>query len=157
MALFSWIPKMSVGVGKIDKEHQGLFAIMNRFHDGMLAGRGNETLRPVLAELGQYTKVHFGNEETLLRSHGYSRLAEHLKLHEVFRSKVGDLETELVEHFFRSLAENSGMTLHLDLERSTNGHHGVEALFKAFARALAMAIGPSRNGRTDVPSTKGVL
>jgi methyl-accepting chemotaxis protein/hemerythrin len=86
---------MSVGVGKIDKEHQGLFDLMNRLHDGMLAGRGNETLRPVLAELGQYTKVHFGNEETLLRSHGYSRLAEHLKLHEVFRSKVGDLETQV--------------------------------------------------------------
>jgi hemerythrin len=86
---------LSVGVGKIDKEHQGLFALMNRLHDGMLAGRGNETLRPVLAELGQYTKVHFGNEEALLRLHGYPRLAEHLKLHEVFRSKVADLEMQV--------------------------------------------------------------
>ena len=82
----------------------------------------------------------------------------HLEYRAAFaKDRVGDLETELVEHFFRSLAENSGMTLHLDLERSTNGHHGVEALFKAFARALAMAIGPSRSGSKGVPSTKGVL
>jgi hemerythrin-like metal-binding protein len=49
----------------------------------------------VLGELGQYTKVHFGDEETLLRLHGYSRLAEHLKLHESFRSKVADLEAQI--------------------------------------------------------------
>lgn len=70
---------------------------------------------------------------------------------------VGDLEVELVEHFFRSLAENSGMTLHLRLEHGKNAHHCVEALYKAFARALAMAIGPSRTGSTSIPSTKGVL
>ncbi len=95
MALFSWTPKMSVGIATIDKEHQGLFDIMNRLHEGMLAGRGNETLRPVLTELGQYTKVHFGNEEALLRSHGYSRLAEHLTLHQSFRSKVAELDAQI--------------------------------------------------------------
>ena len=64
---------------------------------------------------------------------------------------------DLSEHFFRSLAENASLTLHLDLERGTNTHHGVEALFKAFARALAMAIGPARSGAKGIPSTKGVL
>jgi imidazoleglycerol-phosphate dehydratase/histidinol-phosphatase len=73
------------------------------------------------------------------------------------KDRVGDLEIELVEHFFRSLAENAGMTLHLDLERGTNAHHGVESMFKAFARALAMAIGPARNGDKGIPSTKGAL
>ena len=73
------------------------------------------------------------------------------------KDRVGDLDIELVEHFFGSLAENAGMTLHLDLERGTNAHHGVEALFKAFARALAMALGPSRSGLSGVPSTKGTL
>lgn len=82
----------------------------------------------------------------------------HLEWHcEFSREAVGDLDVELVEHFFRSLAEHAGMTLHLDLLRSRNAHHAVEALFKAFARALAMAIGPSRTGSTAVPSTKGVL
>jgi len=75
----------------------------------------------------------------------------------ISRDKVGDLDVELVEHFFHSLAENSKMTLHLDLERGQNAHHCVEALFKAFARALAMSIGPARNGSKDIPSTKGAL
>lgn len=82
----------------------------------------------------------------------------HLEYDAMFaKDRVGDLEIELVEHFFRSLAENAAMTLHLDLERGTNAHHGVEALFKAFARALAMAIGPARSGAKGIPSTKGVL
>lgn len=70
--------------------------------------------------------------------------------------RVGDLDIELVEHFFRSLAENASMTLHMDLLRHRNAHHAVEGLFKAFARALAMAVGPSRSG-LGLPSTKGVL
>src|ERR1035437_6822248 len=78
----------------------------------------------------------------------------HLEYNATFaKDRVGDLEIELVEHFFRSLAENAAMTLHLDLERGTNNHHGVEALFKAFARALAMAIGPARDGAKGIPST----
>jgi len=81
----------------------------------------------------------------------------HLEWHaEIAGTKVGDLDLELVEHFFRSLAENASMTLHLDLLRHRNAHHAVEGLFKAFARALSMAIGPSRTG-TGIPSTKGVL
>jgi hemerythrin len=95
MALFNWTPKMSVGVAKIDKEHQGLFEIMNQLHEGMLAGRGHETIRPVLASLAQYTKFHFGHEEELLRTHGYPRLADHLKLHDTFRTKVGELDTQV--------------------------------------------------------------
>jgi len=95
MALFNWTQKMSVGIAKIDKEHQGLFDIMNQLHDGMLSGRGNDTLRPVLANLAQYTKVHFGDEEALLRLHAYPRYADHLKLHETFRTQVSDLETQV--------------------------------------------------------------
>jgi hemerythrin-like metal-binding protein len=95
MSLFNWTPKMSVGIAKIDKEHQGLFDIMNQLHEAMLAGRGNDVFRPVLANLAQYTRVHFGDEEALLRLHSYPRLAEHLKLHETFRTKVGELETQV--------------------------------------------------------------
>jgi len=54
------------------------------------------------------------------------------------------------------VAENAKMNLHLDLLRGTNSHHCVEALFKSFARALAMAISPSRRVQ-GVPSTKGML
>jgi imidazoleglycerol-phosphate dehydratase len=72
------------------------------------------------------------------------------------RDRVGDLDAELVEHFFHSLAEHGGISLHLDLIRSKNAHHAVECTFKAFARALAMAIGPARTA-AGIPSTKGVL
>ena len=71
-------------------------------------------------------------------------------------SKIGNLDTELISHFFRSVAENAKMNLHLDLLRGTNSHHCIEGLFKAFARALSMAISPSRRV-AGVPSTKGTL
>lgn len=69
------------------------------------------------------------------------------------RQSVGDLSTELVPHFFRSLCDALGANLHLRVS-GENTHHMVEACFKATARALRHAIG--RNGR-ELPSTKGVL
>jgi len=71
-------------------------------------------------------------------------------------AKIGNLDTELISHFFRSVGENAKMNLHLDLLRGTNSHHCIEGLFKAFARALSMAISPSRRV-SGVPSTKGTL
>jgi imidazoleglycerol-phosphate dehydratase/histidinol-phosphatase len=69
------------------------------------------------------------------------------------RERVGDLPTELVPHFFRSLCESAGMNLHLTV-RGDNAHHMVEACFKAVARALRQAM---RRAGSEVPSTKGVL
>ena len=69
------------------------------------------------------------------------------------RERVGDLPTELVTHFFRSLCDSAGLNLHLSV-RGENAHHQVEACFKAVARALRAAIARSGGG---LPSTKGVL
>lgn len=70
--------------------------------------------------------------------------------------KVGEFDSELVEEFFRALAHNAGLTLHLQVMRGKNTHHVIEALFKAFGRALSRAT--SLNPRIKgVPSTKGVL
>ena len=69
------------------------------------------------------------------------------------RERVGDLPTELVPHFFRSLCDGGGINLHLRV-RGDNDHHQVEACFKAVARALRPAI---RRGGDVLPSTKGVL
>ena len=71
-------------------------------------------------------------------------------------ARIGNLDTELIQHFFQSVAENAKMNLHLDLLRGTNTHHCIEGMFKAFARALSMAISPSRRVQ-GVPSTKGTL
>lgn len=69
------------------------------------------------------------------------------------RERVGELPTELVPHFFRSLCETAGMNLHLSV-RGDNAHHMIEACFKAVARALRQAL--RREGR-ELPSTKGQL
>jgi imidazoleglycerol-phosphate dehydratase len=72
------------------------------------------------------------------------------------REKVGDFDTELVQEFFRALAFNAGITLHLKVHYGQNAHHMIEGLFKAFARALydATTLDPRVTG---VPSTKGTL
>jgi imidazoleglycerol-phosphate dehydratase len=69
---------------------------------------------------------------------------------------IGDFDYELTEEFFRALATNARITLHLTIESGTNVHHMIEAAFKAGARALraAVAIDPTETG---IPSTKGSL
>ncbi len=69
---------------------------------------------------------------------------------------IGNFDHELAEEFFRAVSSNAKLTLHLAAEAGTNVHHIIEALFKAFARALraAVAIDPTETG---VPSTKGTL
>jgi imidazoleglycerol-phosphate dehydratase len=70
---------------------------------------------------------------------------------------TGNFDHELAEEFFRAISSAAKMTLHVTLESGTNAHHMIEAIFKAFARALraAIAIDPAEEGR--VPSTKGTL
>ena len=67
---------------------------------------------------------------------------------------VGELDCCLVEEFFRAFAMNSGITLHIRLERGSNDHHKIEAIFKAVARALKQAVILRRG---TVLSSKGVL
>jgi imidazoleglycerol-phosphate dehydratase len=69
--------------------------------------------------------------------------------------RIGDFDADLAEEFFRAVANTAKLTLHLRLEAGTNTHHVVEALFKAFARALRAAVAETGSG--GVPSTKGVL
>ncbi len=69
--------------------------------------------------------------------------------------RVGDMDTEMVEEFFRAVAFNAGITLHLKCEYGSNDHHKIEAMFKAFAHALKQAM--SYNDSGEILSTKGVL
>jgi len=72
------------------------------------------------------------------------------------QEKVGVFEVNLVEEFFKALAYHGGITLHLNLLDGKNAHHIIEALFKAFGRALDMAI--SMDNRIDgIPSAKGMI
>ena len=69
---------------------------------------------------------------------------------------VGAMDTQLAQEFFRAVAVGAGLTLHMRVPYGQNDHHKIEALFKAFGRALmdASALDPRVRG---VPSTKGVL
>jgi imidazoleglycerol-phosphate dehydratase len=70
--------------------------------------------------------------------------------------RVAEFDTDLVEEFVRSVAVSAKLTVHLGVEAGTNAHHMVEAAFKAFARALRMAVEYDERVQ-GVPSTKGVL
>jgi len=72
------------------------------------------------------------------------------------RGKVKDFNLELVESFFKAVADHAGITLHIDLLCGTNRHHIVEAIFKAFGRALDAATSLDQR-RSGVPSTKGSI
>jgi imidazoleglycerol-phosphate dehydratase len=76
---------------------------------------------------------------------------------EIAAETIGQYEVGLTEEFFQALCRSAGLTLHVRLLAGRNAHHSVEAVFKAFARALsdAVSIDPRSGGR--VPSTKGSL
>ena len=73
------------------------------------------------------------------------------------RDKVGEMDTELFEEFFRAFAMNAGITLHVTQKAGTIAHHVAEACFKALARALRVAVEMDPRTAGVIPSTKGVL
>lgn len=70
------------------------------------------------------------------------------------QERVGDFDTCMTEEFFRAFAVNAGITLHARVEYGANSHHEIEALFKAVAHAMQLAVAQTQGG---VLSTKGVL
>ncbi|GMQ97188.1 MAG: imidazoleglycerol-phosphate dehydratase HisB [Gammaproteobacteria bacterium] len=73
------------------------------------------------------------------------------------RARVGDFDVELFFEFFQGLANHAQITLHIDNVRGDNGHHIIETVFKAFGRALRMALEPDPRMSGVIPSTKGSL
>ena len=73
------------------------------------------------------------------------------------RPKIGEMDTELFEEFFRALATNAAVTLHVNQRAGRNAHHVAESCFKATARALRMAVAIDPRAADAIPSTKGAL
>lgn len=73
------------------------------------------------------------------------------------QAKLGEWDTELIEHWFQSVAQTAGLTLHVELLYGSNNHHICEAIYKGFARAMraAVEVDPRKGG--TIPSTKGQL
>jgi imidazoleglycerol-phosphate dehydratase len=72
-------------------------------------------------------------------------------------AKIGTFDTELVREFFQALATHAGITLHVDLIHGINSHHIAEAVFKAVARSLRLAVEADPRMADSIPSTKGTL
>ena len=73
------------------------------------------------------------------------------------RPRIGDFDVDLLREFFQGFVNHAQVTLHLDNLRGANAHHQAETLFKAFGRALRMAVAFDPGSRGEVPSTKGSL
>ncbi len=165
----------STGIGFLDHMLE-LFAHHGRFDlsvkaSGDLDVDGHHTVEDVGLALGEALREALGDKRGIRRYgsfllpmdealalvaldlSGRPFFAHDLQLAGV---RLGAFDAELTAHFLRSLATQSGMTLHVRLLAGSDGHHIVEAVFKAFARALSEAC--ERHGRDDaVPSTKGTL
>ena len=73
------------------------------------------------------------------------------------RAMIGTFDVDLFQEFFQGLVNHAALTLHIDNLRGTNAHHQAETIFKAFGRALRMALEPDPRLGGTMPSTKGVL
>ena len=76
---------------------------------------------------------------------------------EFVRAMIGAFDVDLVREFFRGLVNHANMTLHIDSLRGENAHHQAETIFKAFGRALRMAVEADERAAGSIPSTKGSL
>lgn len=71
--------------------------------------------------------------------------------------RLGEMDTELFQEFFQAIAAAAGITLHITSLAGTNNHHMIESIFKAFAKALRMAVEIDPRASGQLPSTKGAL
>ena len=81
-----------------------------------------------------------------------------LEFHVEFtRARIGDFDVDLFRDFFQGFVNHTGVTLHVDCLRGVNAHHQAETVFKAFGRALRMAVEADPRMGDSLPSTKGSL
>ncbi|HKR91100.1 imidazoleglycerol-phosphate dehydratase HisB [Novosphingobium sp.] len=110
------------------------------------------------AGIGRYGQSYSPMDETLVRVALDISGRPYLVWKAGFtQEKLGELDTELVEHWFHSISQAVGITLHIELLYGTNNHHICEGIFKGFARAMrsAVELDPRKGGA--IPSTKGQL
>ena len=133
---------------------------------------GHHTVEDVGITLGMAVAQAVGDKRGLTRyGHAYVPLDEALSrvvvdfsgrpglhLHIPFTAaSIGGFDTQLTYEFFQGFVNHAGVTLHIDNLKGINAHHQCETVFKAFARALRMALAPDPRSAGVVPSTKGSL
>ncbi len=133
---------------------------------------GHHTVEDVGITLGQAVAKAVGDKKGVTRyGHSYVPLDEALSrvvidfsgrpglhMRVPFKSgAIGAFDTQLAYEFFQGFANHAQVTLHIDNLHGDNAHHQCETVFKAFARALRMALTPDPRALTSIPSTKGSL
>jgi imidazoleglycerol-phosphate dehydratase len=139
---------------------------------GDLQVDAHHTVEDIGITLGQACARAVGDKAGLTRyGHAYVPLDEALsrvvidfsgrpglEYHVKFaRGLIGEFDVDLVHEFFQGFANHAQVTLHIDNLRGENAHHQCETIFKAFARALRMALAPDARAQGVIPSTKGSL
>jgi imidazoleglycerol-phosphate dehydratase len=132
----------------------------------------HHTVEDIGITLGQAVSQAVGDKKGIVRyGHAYVPLDEALsrvvvdfsgrpglEFHVPFtRGRVGDFDADLFHEFFQGFINHANVTLHVDNLRGDNTHHQAETVFKAFGRALRMALAPDPRMSGITPSTKGVL
>ena len=149
----------------------GLFDI-DIVANGDLAVDAHHTVEDVGITLGQAFIKALGEKKGIYRyGHSYVPLDEALSrvvidlsgrpgldYHVTYtRARIGDFDVDLLREFFQGFVNHALITIHLDNLRGLNAHHQAETLFKAFGRALRMAVAPDPRLGDVLPSTKGAL
>lgn len=140
--------------------------------DGDLHIDDHHTVEDIGITLGQAFAKAIGDKQGVRRyGHAYVPLDEALsrvvldlsgrpglEMHiDYTRERVGSFDVDLFEEFFRGFVNHARVTLHIDNLRGTNSHHQIETVFKAFGRALRMAVEEDPRMAGVTPSTKGAL
>ena len=140
--------------------------------DGDLHIDAHHTVEDIGITLGQALVAALGDKKGIRRyGHAYVPLDEALSRVVIdlsgrpglvyqldfTRAMIGGFDVDLFHEFFQGLVNHAGMTLHIDNLRGDNAHHQAETVFKAFGRALRMAVEPDPRMGGIMPSTKGVL
>ena len=168
--------ELSTGIGFFDHmleqiARHGLIDLKVRAK-GDLHIDGHHTVEDVGITLGQAVRKAVGDKRGITRyGHSYVPLDEALSrvvvdfsgrpglaLNAQFTAgMIGQLDTQLIHEFFQGFVNHAHVTLHIDNLKGINAHHQAETIFKAFGRALRMALTPDPRMAGTVPSTKGVL
>lgn len=140
--------------------------------EGDLHIDAHHTVEDIGISLGQAVSKAAGDKTGILRyGHAYVPLDEALsrvvidfsgrpglEFHVPFtRPLIGDFDVDLIHEFFQGFVNHAQATLHIDNLRGDNAHHQAETVFKAFARALRMALEADPRAAGTIPSTKGTL
>ena len=140
--------------------------------EGDLHIDGHHSVEDVGIAIGQAVKEAVGDKKGITRyGHSYVPLDEALSRVVIdfsgrpglvsdvkFTSgMIGSFDTQLFHEFFQGFVNHAFVTLHIDNLKGVNAHHQAETVFKAFGRALRMALTPDPRAEGQIPSTKGVL